>query len=192
MNHNDHVQLIKDGVSGSLWADFGSGTGAFTLALAELLPDTGEIYSVDRDSSALKQQMKAVQTQFPRTKVHFLTADFAHPLALPVLDGILMANSLHFHQDKSPILQLIRGYLKPSGRLILVEYNTDTGKSLGALPVFVQYMGTTGGKKRLQPDPPAGKPTKPFFRGNLQRNQFKRSIMVPVPIPPPQHMVCSP
>lgn len=127
MNHNDHVQLIKDGVSGSLWADFGSGTGAFTLALAELLPDTGEIYSVDRDSSALKQQMKAVQTQFPRTKVHFLTADFAKPLQLPALDGILMANSLHFHQDKSPVLQLIRGYLKPSGRLILVEYNTDKG-----------------------------------------------------------------
>ncbi|MBZ0310102.1 MAG: class I SAM-dependent methyltransferase [Anaerolineae bacterium] len=135
MNHTDHVHLIKDGVSGSLWADFGSGTGAFTLALAELLQDKGEIYSVDRDSSALKQQIKALQAQFPRTKVHYLTADFARPLEMPALDGILMANSLHFHQDKSPILQLICGYLKPSGKLILVEYNTDKGNTWVPYPL---------------------------------------------------------
>src|SRR5690554_4106120 len=39
MNHQDHVNLLRPGVpaTGGVWADFGAGTGAFTLALAELL-----------------------------------------------------------------------------------------------------------------------------------------------------------
>jgi hypothetical protein len=38
-----------------------------------------------------------------------------------------MANALHFVADKRPVLELLRGYLKPGGRLIVVEYDTDTG-----------------------------------------------------------------
>jgi SAM-dependent methyltransferase len=59
--------------------------------------------------------------------LHPLLADFTQPLALPPLDGIVMANSLHFQRDKEPVLQQILGYLKPGGQLILVEYNVDRG-----------------------------------------------------------------
>ncbi len=38
-----------------------------------------------------------------------------------------MANALHFVRNKEPIVQIVSGYLKPSGRLILVEYNADRG-----------------------------------------------------------------
>jgi SAM-dependent methyltransferase len=46
-----------------------------------------------------------------------------------------MANSLHFQRDKRPVLSLVRGYLKPGGRLILVEYNTDHGNPWVPHPV---------------------------------------------------------
>jgi len=29
--------------------------------------------------------------------------------------------------DKAPVVDLVRGYLKPGGRLVLVEYNADRG-----------------------------------------------------------------
>jgi SAM-dependent methyltransferase len=129
MNHTDHVSLLRGGVAtpGGVWADLGSGTGAFTLALADLLGSTGAIYSVDKDASALAAQKQTMRLSFPSTAVHYLAADFTKPLSLPPLDGVVMANSLHFHRAKEPIVQLVRSYLKPGGRLILVEYDTDHG-----------------------------------------------------------------
>ena len=130
MTHDDHVRLLRDGIpsmSGGVWADLGSGWGAFILALTDLLGPGARIHSVDRDRGALREQEQAMRERFPDRAVTYLAADFTRPLDLPPLDGIVMANSLHFVRDKLPVLQLIRGYLKRDGRLVLVEYNADHG-----------------------------------------------------------------
>ena len=129
MNHNDHVNLLRNGIPGpgGVWADLGSGSGAFTLALADLFGATGHIYSVDKDRGALREQERAMRSRFSGTTVHYLTADFTQRLDLPPLDGIVMANSFHYVRKKDPVLQLVRGYLKPGGRLLIVEYNADRG-----------------------------------------------------------------
>jgi hypothetical protein len=62
-------------------------------------------------------------------------ADFTQTLDLPLLDGIIMANSLHFVRLKGDVLQKVRGYLKPGGRLIMVEYNTDSGNTWVPYPM---------------------------------------------------------
>lgn len=129
MDHQDHVQLIRAGISGSTWADFGSGGGAFTLALADVLAPKAVIYSVDRDGSALNQQRREMHAKFPTRTVTYLQADFTQKLDLPPLDGVLMANSLHFVRHKEATLELVRGYLKPEGKLLIVEYNTDRGNT---------------------------------------------------------------
>lgn len=129
MNHEDHVNLLRQGIpdQGGIWADLGSGTGAFTLALADLLGHSASIYSVDRDKSALKEQERAMRTRFPAVTVHYINADFTRRLDFPPLNGIVMANSLHFVREKNAVVQLIHSYLRPGGRLILVEYNSDRG-----------------------------------------------------------------
>ena len=38
-----------------------------------------------------------------------------------------MANSLHFFRDKEKVLRHVGSFLKPSGALLLVEYNVDKG-----------------------------------------------------------------
>lgn len=153
MNHEDHVYLLRDGVpkAGGVWADLGSGTGAFTLALADLIGPTGQIYSVDKDRNALREQEKAMRARFPATSIHTYVADFTHRLDLPPLDGVVMANSLHYVRDKSPMLRLVRSYLRSGGRLILVEYNTDRGNTWVPYPLsyntwetLVRQHGFTG------------------------------------------------
>ena len=129
MDHRDHVGLIRPGVEGAgrTWADLGSGSGAFTLALADLLGPGSTIHSVDRDARALRQQATALAARFPDVAVHQVIADFTQPIALPEVDGIVMANSLHFVRDKLPVLERIIGHLEPGGRFVLVEYDTDHG-----------------------------------------------------------------
>ena len=128
MEHADHITLIRDGVGGgATWADLGSGTGTFTLALADLLRPGGTIYSVDRDEAALRQQARAMERSFPDVTLHQLTADFTQPLELPQLDGVVMANSLHFEREATAVVAGIVAYLRAGGRFVLVEYDTDGG-----------------------------------------------------------------
>jgi SAM-dependent methyltransferase len=137
MDHHDHVRLLRDGVlgGGPTWADLGSGGGAFTLALADLLGPSGSIYSVDRDARALEVQGRALRDRFPNVTVTPLIADFSRPMELPPLDGLVMANSLHFERDKPAVLGLVRGYLRPGGRLVLVEYDADRGNPWVPFPL---------------------------------------------------------
>ena len=129
MNHADHVALLRDGIPGpgGIWADLGSGNGAFTLALAELLGPGAKIYSVDKKKNALRCQEKEMRVRFPGSRLQTITADYTHPLDLPPLDGVVMANALHFQRHKDGVLQRIYSYLQPEGCLILVEYNVDRG-----------------------------------------------------------------
>lgn len=137
MDHHDHVRLLRDGVAGGgpVWADLGSGEGAFTLALADLLGPNGSIHTVDRDRRALDVQLAAVRDRFPETPITPHVADFTKPLGLPPLDGIVMANSLHFVRDKLPVLRGIRDLLHPGGRFVLVEYGTDRGNPWVPFPL---------------------------------------------------------
>jgi ubiquinone/menaquinone biosynthesis C-methylase UbiE len=145
MNHKDHVALLQKGISekGGIWADLGSGSGAFTLAIADLLGSTGgKIYSIDKDRRALKEQEKAMRSNFPSANVEYRVADFTQQLDLPDLDGIVMANSLHYVRHKESTLQLIRSYLRPGGRIILVEYNTDRGNMWVPYPLTYKTWET--------------------------------------------------
>jgi ubiquinone/menaquinone biosynthesis C-methylase UbiE len=141
MDHSDHISLLRGGITapGGFWADFGSGRGAFTLALAELIGPGGEIYSVDGDGSALREQEKAMGAWSPGLQVHYLKADFTKKLDLPELDGIVMANALHFQREKEPVVKRLRGYLKAGGKLVLVEYNTERGNPW--VPHPISYPG---------------------------------------------------
>jgi len=126
VDHADHVRLLRGGVTrGGTWADLGAGTGAFTLALSELVGPGGEVIAVDRDRGALRELERALRPG--GAAVRTLGADFTKPIDLPSLDGIVMANSLHFVRDKAPVLALAHRMLKPLGRLLLVEYDADKG-----------------------------------------------------------------
>jgi len=130
MDHHDHVNLLRPAalIPGASFADLGAGSGAFTLALRELLGLSADIYAVDRDRSRLNTLEQAHRSMFESVgNLHLVRGDFSRKLDLPQLDGVLMANSLHFFQNKEKILRHVSTFLKSDGMLLLVEYNVDRG-----------------------------------------------------------------
>ena len=152
MDHHDHVELLRGGVTGAgtTWADLGSGEGAFTLALADLLGPAGVIHSVDRNARALEVQRSKLHDAFPDVPVVQHVGDFTGPLELPTLDGVVLANSLHFIDDKLPVLAHLMGYLRPGGRVVLVEYDTDAGNQWVPYPLSFSTWVTVAGRAGLR------------------------------------------
>ena len=99
----------------------------------------------------LNRQKKAFNAQFPKTNIHYLEQDFAKDLKLPLLDGILMANSLHYVKDHISFLKSIQKYLKSHGKLVLVEYSIDEGNKWVPYPLsyetFAHFAKQTGFEK---------------------------------------------
>src|SRR5262245_37664354 len=119
------VALIRAGIpgSGGIWADLGAGTGNFTWALAELIGPGGTIYALDRDARAIAAQHARLQAGAPSAAIMPQQADITRPLDLPPLDGLLLANLLHFIRDQEKLLHRLVMHLRPGGRLLLVEYD---------------------------------------------------------------------
>lgn len=141
MDHHDHVNLIKpaDLEQGGSWADLGAGSGAFTLALREVLGAATKIHAVDKDKSSLEQLKQAYQVRFGSIEnLHTQVGDFSHAMILPPLDGIIAANSLHYFKDRAKVLEHIRSFLKPNGKLIVIEYNVDSGNPWVPYPFTFQ------------------------------------------------------
>ncbi len=144
MRHPDHVALLRPArlPLGGTWADLGAGSGAFTLALRELVGPEAQLYAVDKDGGRLRELRGDYEKRFGSSaSLHTVQADFARPLDLPPLDGALMANSLHYFrdgEDKVNVLQHVRAMLRPGGALLLVEYNVDAGNMWVPFPLSFQ------------------------------------------------------
>ena len=132
------VTLIKEGVTRSreaqVWADLGAGTGLFTMALSTLLPDGSTIYAIDKDRNA----MGNIVIPSHNVILKKIAIDFVNdPLETEHLDGLLMANALHYVSDKLSFLKKVKQTLKSSAKILIIEY--DREKSNPWVPYPISY-----------------------------------------------------
>jgi SAM-dependent methyltransferase len=92
-----------------------------------LLGLAGRVVAVDTDIRALSVQERRLQALFLSGRVQALQGDFTAALPLPLLDGALMANSLHFHADHCRVLSHVAEWIRPGGMLVVVEYDIRRG-----------------------------------------------------------------
>ena len=121
------------------WADLGCGKGTFTEALGNLLPQNSRIFAIDRT----KADLRLIPDQIAGCIIDKQVLDFENaPLPVPNLDGILMANSLHFVKHKDRFLRKITHYLKKEGCLIIVEYGRIWANPWVPFPISFSQLRT--------------------------------------------------
>src|SRR5262249_61806363 len=73
-------------------------------------------------------------------------ADFSRALALPRLDGVLLASALLFIRDSPAVVALAAGYVRPGGRLLVVEYDLRAPLPWTPFPVsFARFQDLAAG-----------------------------------------------
>jgi len=111
-----------------MWADLGAGRGTFTEALATLLGADGCVIAVDRDPESVRalEQLRDLggASLAAVVAVHgdFRRLDDIRELRPGELDGALFANALHFVPDAADVLRRTSSYVRPGGRLVVIEY----------------------------------------------------------------------
>ncbi len=126
----------------TVWADLGCGDGTFTLALAEVVAPGSVIHAMDLDPRALT----GITTRHKTVRIETHQGDFTkQPWPFDNLDGILMANSLHYVKHKDAFIVQCQSRMQPDHRFLIVEYDTDRANSWVPYPVGRSALATLFG-----------------------------------------------
>lgn len=137
MHLDDAVALIRPAVEGhdGTWADLGAGAGLFTRALLQVLGPDSHVIAVDSRAASV-EQLRSLASGL--TRVSVVHADFSGELSFPEpLDGMLLANSLHFVKDAETVMATLVKGLGPGGRVVLVEYDRRSASRWVPFPISI-------------------------------------------------------
>jgi len=170
MNTREAVALIEQAVPGSAatWADLGAGDGTFTRALVQILGKDAKVFAVDRDPRALASLGRWAARE--GANVVTVDADFTRPFDLPgldgaTLDGLLLANALHFVRDAGAVLGRLVARLRPGGRVVIVEYDRRAPNRWVPYPINSERLPAIAAEAGLSP--PVITATRPSAYGGL-------------------------
>ncbi|MBW2281318.1 MAG: methyltransferase domain-containing protein [Deltaproteobacteria bacterium] len=108
-------------------ADLGAGGGYFTFLLAEAVGPQGRVYAVDVDTGLLSYlDERIVGGEYEN--VQTVLADFDDPrIPGEGVDLIFTSNTYHHIEDRTAYFERARRYLRPGGRVAIVEFKKQDG-----------------------------------------------------------------
>jgi ubiquinone/menaquinone biosynthesis C-methylase UbiE len=113
--------------AGDVVADIGAGSGIFEAPLAQAVSPRGMVYAVDIEQG-LVDHIAQRAGEMHLANVQGVLGRFTDP-SLPVrnVDLALINDVLHHIQDRAAYLKNLAGYLKPSGRVAVIEFVPERG-----------------------------------------------------------------
>jgi hypothetical protein len=121
------------------------------------------VYAVDRDASALRHLGNTGRRIDAGPVIHAVVADFTRPLDLPVLDGAVLANALHFvpYDEQARVLGQVAGLVDAGGSIVVVEYERRGANRWVPFPVSFEALGAlTRGLRLGAPERLATRPSR--------------------------------
>ncbi len=117
-------------------ADFGAGSGFYTIAAARALIATGRVYAIDVQKDLLvKIRNQAISQGL--YNVEIIWGDVEKPsgthLADASIDLVFLTNILFQLEQKQAVLDEIKRILRPNGRVLVVDWNDSFG-GIGPAP----------------------------------------------------------
>ena len=110
-------------------ADFGSGSGAYTLAIAERMEGIGHVYAIDIQKDLLRRTANEAARRGLRN-VEVLWGDVEESrgskLSNGIMDIILISNLLFQVSDKHALFAEARRIMKSVGRLAVIDWSDSS------------------------------------------------------------------
>lgn len=112
---------------GQTVADIGAGSGLFDGPLGKAVGPTGRVYAVEVDAGFFPEIRKRAAAAGV-TNVETVLGKFTDP-ALPVksIDLAFFHDVLHHVEQRAAYLKTLGGYLAPSGRIVVIDYEGGQG-----------------------------------------------------------------
>lgn len=106
-------------------ADIGAGSGLFSRPLAKAVGPAGKVYAVDIQKDLLDYVDKRDKEENIRN-VRTVLGEFNDPkLPAKDVDVAFINDVLHHIQNRAAYLKALGTYIKPSGRIAIIEMNKD-------------------------------------------------------------------
>jgi arsenite methyltransferase len=120
-------------------ADFGSGSGHYSLAAAKALMSTGRVYAIDLNKDLLTK-LKNHASKEGLYNVEVIWGDIEKPNGTKLRDSsidlVFLSNILFQLDDKDALVKEVKRVLKPGGRVLVVDW-TDSFGGIGPTPKVV-------------------------------------------------------
>ncbi len=111
-------------------ADFGAGSGAYVLAIAERLSHAGHVYAIDVQQDLLRRiKNDAHKRGFKNVEIVWsdLEREYGSKIANDHTDRVLISNLLFQVEDKEALVREALRILKPEGLLAIVDWSESFG-----------------------------------------------------------------
>jgi len=107
---------------GQAIADLGSGGGYFCFRFADAVGGQGRVYAIDVETDFLAFIRERAREKQIANVVTVPIPDVDRVLPLEALDWLFMRNVFHHLDGRAALLRGYRRFLKPSGRVAIVEH----------------------------------------------------------------------
>lgn len=102
-------------------ADLGAGSGLFSRPMARRVAPGGVVYAVDVDPNLLQHIEKSAR-QEPLSTLRTVLASEDDPRIPEPVDLIFLCDTLHHMNQRPAYLQGLRRYLRPGGRIAVIDF----------------------------------------------------------------------